>query len=102
MCLHPKLAGFIKESREDGNLTTASQESFSKRLWGQIPGERLPILHTHTRFHTYTCSNSSAVSRSVMSLCDPTDRSLPGSSIHGNLQARILKWAAIPFSRGSS
>ena len=30
------------------------------------------------------------------------DCSLPGSSVHGILQARILKWVAIPFSRGSS
>ena len=32
-------------------------------------------------------------------LCNPTDWSLPGSSIHGILQARILEWVAIPFSR---
>ena len=32
------------------------------------------------------------------SLCDPMDRSLPGSSVHGILQARILEWVA----RGSS
>ena len=30
------------------------------------------------------------------------DCSLPGSSVHGVLQARILEWVAIPFSRGSS
>ena len=35
-------------------------------------------------------------------LCDPVDCSLPGSSVLGILQARILKWVAIPFSRGSS
>ena len=35
-------------------------------------------------------------------LCDPMDCSPPGSSIHGILQARILEWVAIPFSRGSS
>ena len=35
-------------------------------------------------------------------LCDPMDCSLPGSSIHGILQARTLKWVAISFSRGSS
>ena len=32
-------------------------------------------------------------------LCDPMDCSLPGSSVHGILQARILKWIAISFSR---
>ena len=35
-------------------------------------------------------------------LCDPMDCSPPGSSVHGILQARILEWIAIPFSRGSS
>ena len=35
-------------------------------------------------------------------LCDPMDCSLPGSSIHGILQARVLEWVAISFSRGSS
>ena len=35
-------------------------------------------------------------------LCNPMDCSPPGSSLHGILQARILEWAAISFSRGSS
>ena len=35
-------------------------------------------------------------------LCDPIACSPPASSVHGILQARILKWVAIPFSRGSS
>ena len=35
-------------------------------------------------------------------LCDPTDCSPPGSSVHGILQARELQWVAMPFSRGSS
>ena len=35
-------------------------------------------------------------------LCDPMDYSLPGSSVHGTLRARILEWVAIPFSRESS
>ena len=35
-------------------------------------------------------------------LCNPMNCSPPGSSVHGILQARILEWEAIPFSRGSS
>ena len=35
-------------------------------------------------------------------LCDPMDGSLPGSSVHGIFQARMLGCAAISFSRGSS
>ena len=38
----------------------------------------------------------------VQTLCDPMDCSLPGSSVHGILQARILEWVAVPVSRGSS
>ena len=42
------------------------------------------------------------VARLCPTLCDPTDCSPPGSSVHRILQARILEWIAIPFSRGSS
>ena len=35
-------------------------------------------------------------------LHDPMDYNMPGSSVHGILQARILQWVAMPFSRGSS
>ena len=42
------------------------------------------------------------VTQSRPILCDPTDNSPPGSSVHGILQARILEWVASPFCRGSS
>ena len=42
------------------------------------------------------------VSQSCQTLRDPMDCSLPCSSIHGILQARILEWVAVPFSRRSS
>ena len=41
-------------------------------------------------------------SLSCLWLCDTIDCSLPGSSVHGISQARILQWVAISFSRGSS
>ena len=40
--------------------------------------------------------------QSCLTLCDPMDCSPPGSSVHGILQARILEWVAMHFSRGSS
>ena len=41
------------------------------------------------------------VAQLCLTLCDPMDYSPPGSSVHGILQARILEWVAILFSRGS-
>ena len=38
----------------------------------------------------------------IPTLRNPMDCSLPGSSVHGILQARILQWVAVPSSRGSS
>ena len=46
--------------------------------------------------------SESEVAQSCPTLCDPVDCSPPGSSIHEILQARILEWVAISFSRGSS
>ena len=43
--------------------------------------------------------SESEVTRSCLILCDPMDCSLPGSSIHGIFQARVLEWVAISFSR---
>ena len=42
------------------------------------------------------------VTNSYPTVCDPMDCSLPGSSVHGISQARILEWVAISFSRGFS
>ena len=46
--------------------------------------------------------SESEVAQSCPTLCHPVDCSLLGSSIHAILQARILEWAAISFTRGSS
>ena len=43
---------------------------------------------------------TSEVTQSCPTLCDRVDCSPPGSSVHGILQARILEWVAISFSRG--
>ena len=40
----------------------------------------------------------SEVAQLCLTLCDPTDCSLPGSSVHGIFQARVLEWGAIAFS----
>ena len=52
--------------------------------------------------HLWLELNCWSIVQSCLTLCNPVDGSPPSSSIHGILQARILEWVAIPFSRGSS
>ena len=42
--------------------------------------------------------SKSEVAQSCLTIRDPMDCSLPGSSIHGSFQARVLEWGAIAFS----
>jgi len=97
----------------------------SGRNWGAFP----PI-HSFTQFADLTVTNQKkiltclnwfasvcwllldvsplylhcccSVAQSCPTFCDPMDCSPPGSSVYGIFQARILEWAAISFSRGSS
>ena len=59
-------------------------------------------LHWQRQQPWYFCMKVKVKSHSRVRLCDPMDCSPPGSSVHGILQARILEWDAISFSRGSS
>ena len=59
-------------------------------------------------FHSWTCYFGmmllcyAKLLKSCLTLCDPINSSLPGSSVTGILQTRILEWVAMPSSRGSS
>ena len=58
-----------------------------------------------TLYVTLVChirERENEVAQSCLTLCDPMDGSLLGSSVHGIFQAKVLEWAAISFSRGSS
>ena len=52
--------------------------------------------------HTKYSSLLVLVDQLCLTLCNPTDYSPLGSSVHGILQARMLEWVVISFSRGSS
>ena len=56
------------------------------------------------RLKKFTLSSSSVCihAQSCLTLCNSMNCSPPGSSVHGLLQARILEWVAISFSKGSS
>ena len=53
-------------------------------------------------FFKVSKSKWSEVAQSCLTLCDPMDCSLPGSSVHGIFQAIVLEWVAISFSSRSS
>ena len=60
-------------------------------------------LSTQTRFQKKDISQLKywmrvLVAQSCLALCNPMDRSPPGSSVHGTLQARVLEWGDIAFS----
>ena len=71
----------------------------------------LKWLSTHIRVHQETETRAgilvvkvgkSEVAQLCPILCNPMGCSVPGSTIHGIFQARVLEWVAISFSRGSS
>ena len=51
--------------------------------------------------YRHTFCGCCSVAKSCLTLCNPADYCLPGSSVHGILKARILEWVAVPSSRGS-
>ena len=73
-------------------LTVASWPAY-RFLKRQIRWSGIPI--SFRIFHSLLCIQS------CPTLCDPIDCSLPGSSVHGILQARIRKWIDMPSSRRS-
>ena len=72
-------------------LRDATNECFPRYSSGSN-GESTSHIHFHPP----------SASQSCPTLCDPMDSRLPGSSVHGILQATILEWVAVSFSRRSS
>ena len=65
---------------------------------GKIRNEKVLKIY-HVIDATIACC-CCLVAKSCLTLCDPMDYSLPGSSVHGIFQARILEWVAMASSRG--
>ena len=81
--------------------------------WQGYKNKHIPTLYFLRSYSLVTASSSSEesaglvkvkvlVAQSCLALCNPMDYNQPGSSVHGILQPRMLRWVAIPFSRGSS
>ena len=95
-------------------LHSICQQIWKSQQWSQdckvsvfipIPkkgnGTECSSYHTIALISRTSKRKGSEVIQSCSTLCDPMDCSLPGSSIHGIFQARILEWVAISFSRSS-
>ena len=94
--------------------STGSSAGGSTSAWLPKPGSNALILRSKLqaqrssqRAHS-SCEDEEdeeeeeEVAQLCLTLCDPMDHSLPGSSVHGIFQARVLELVAIAFSRGSS
>ena len=107
---------------EKGNTIETVESQVVVRGWGKGGRDEAQMIHRAVKlFHntimvetwqygfvksqrnkewTYKLGMSTKSLQSCLTLCEPLDYSLPGSSVHGILQARILEWVAIPSSRG--
>ena len=85
ICRDRTRAALAKELGRQGRPVYEQELRWEKRKWCM-----------------FNWNKESEVAQSCLTLCDPMDCSLPSSSVHGIVQARILEWVAIFFSRGSS
>ena len=94
---------------EKGMATHSSVLAW-RMLWSEEPGglhstglQRVRhIPHKKIKLQTISLMKVKVlITQSYPALCNPMDYSLPGSSVHGILQARTLEWVAMPSPRGS-
>ena len=101
-CRHGRLGQMVKpdvQARAFSRICP-SPHLFTCLLCLLVPVCRsLPVSQSCYRSSDYLHAKSLQL---CLTLCNPVDRSPPGSSVHGILQARILEWVAISYSRGSS
>ena len=85
-----------------GDLPDPGIEPRSPTQVSHIVGRHFTIWATREILRHEDKKSKSQVAQSCLTLCNPMDCSLPGSSVRGIFQARILEWVAISFSRRSS
>ena len=85
-----------KPTLQKGRVTFPRQPDTAE-IWNQVTWNLCVFLSPRS-----VCYFCYLVAQSCLTLYDPMDCSLTGSSVHGVSQARILAWVAIYFSRGSS
>ena len=101
----PALAG--RESHFTSDELISKLASCHLQLWLSQSGPghlcaRQGLISFHGTCFYPQRKKESEVAQSCLTLCNLMDCSLPGCSVHGIFQARVLEWVAIAFSRGSS
>ena len=84
-------------SRSDSVWPHRWQPTRLPRPWDS-PGKNTGV-GCHFLLQCMNVKSESEVAQLCPTLSDPTDCSLPGSSVHGIFQARVLEWSAIAFSK---
>ena len=69
--------------------------NIEQQTGSKLEKEYIKAVYCHPAYLTYMQNKVKLVAQSCLTLCDAMDCILPGSSLHGILQARILEWVAI-------
>ena len=104
---------FVSESHVSVNKVTIKRKICEFDLWQGSLDQSVDQLTTFLEnivrlinlqeiYFIHISEHACSVAQLCMTLCDPTDYSLQGSSVHGILHTRILEGVAISYSRGSS
>ena len=101
------LGGFLRKRCCCCYVASVVSDSVRSHRWQptRLPRPRdSPCKNTgvgcHFLLQCMKVKSQSEVAQSCLTLSDPMDCSLPGSSVHGIFQARLLEWGAIAFSKG--
>ena len=96
----PQTGNALLSKNRAGGITLTNFKVYCKAHYSKHCGTGKQKQRTYVPMEWNSVLSQSL--QSCLTLCDPVDYSLPGSSVHGISQARILEWVAMPSSRGSS
>ena len=98
------LSKIYKQFIQLNTIKTKSIKEWEKELDRLFSKEDIQMANKHEKMLkiAHYSVQFSSVNQSCLTLCDPMGCSLPGSSVHGTFQARVLEWVDTSFSRGSS
>ena len=81
---------------------TVNETDTNSHSRGLSSSEEKMTVYINLQIYIYRYMHAWSVTQLCLILCDTLDCSLPGSSVHGIFQARILEWVPISSSRGTS